>query len=326
LSKITTSLIIPDNANMEVEIVEAEYKEYTNILIAPSKGNFTRDIDPSTVPYEFGPAYSRDNFYPGNIGDTRDPYIIRDLRGQTLIANVFQYNPATKVLRVYHHLKLKMKANGVSSVNTFNTGRSITKMNKEYREIYARHFLNFDNNRYDPLGEVGKMLIISYGAFIPAMQPFINWKISAGMPVTIVDVATIGNAQAIKTYVAAQYAEHGISYVLLVGDHQQVPCFQANAGYSDNSYSYVVGNDHYPDLLVGRFSAENVEQVQTQVNKVLYYEINPAQPNNWMESNIGIASDQGPGDENEMDYEHIRNLQTVLDGFTYQTNYENFEV
>ncbi len=325
LPKLSASLLIPGNAKMEIEVVDAAYKDFPNILIAPSKGNLSRSVNPADITYIFGPSYTSNAFFPGNLHDTRTPYIIRDFRGQPMLANVFQYNPVTKVLRVYYHLTLKMKANGISEENVIPQERNVTAVDREFHSMYSRHFLNYDQTRYDPLGEVGKMLIISHANFMNAMQPFINWKVSAGMPVTMVDVATIGNAQAIKSFIAAQYAEHGISFVLLVGDHQQVPCYQANAGYSDNTYSYIVGNDHYPDLLVGRFSAENVEQVQTQVNKVLYYEINPDQTSDWMATAMGIASDQGPGDDNEMDYEHIRNQLTVLDGFTYENFYEYFD-
>ena len=36
LSHISRSIIIPDNANMNIEIVEDEYIEYNNVLVAPS--------------------------------------------------------------------------------------------------------------------------------------------------------------------------------------------------------------------------------------------------------------------------------------------------
>ena len=58
LPKMTTSVIIPDLAMMDVEVLSSDFVEFANMDIAPSKGNLTRDINPNTVPYEYGRAYS----------------------------------------------------------------------------------------------------------------------------------------------------------------------------------------------------------------------------------------------------------------------------
>ena len=44
LVQLTVPLIIPDLANMEIEVVESEYFEMQNIEIAPSKGDFSRQM------------------------------------------------------------------------------------------------------------------------------------------------------------------------------------------------------------------------------------------------------------------------------------------
>ncbi|MCK5839148.1 MAG: T9SS type A sorting domain-containing protein, partial [Bacteroidales bacterium] len=113
--------------------------------------------------------------------------------------------------------------------------------------------------------------------------------------------------------------------LLLVGDAEQVPSYQAANGASDVSYGYVAGNDHYPDLLVGRFSAESVDQVMLQVDKSINYEKNPLRNNDWLTTSIGIGSDLGPGDDNELDFEHIRNMQNDLLNSTYKNKYELFD-
>ena len=93
LPKLTTSLIIPDMAEMTLEVLSSSFKEFKGYEIAPSKGNFTRDIDPATVPYIYGKPYQKDEFFPGEVSALRDPYIIRDYRAQTIIIYPFQYNP-----------------------------------------------------------------------------------------------------------------------------------------------------------------------------------------------------------------------------------------
>ena len=321
LPKLTASVIIPDQARMEVRVVSSQYIDYPFMEVAPSKGNFTRDIDPASVAYEYGRAYSNDEFYPTALASLREPYILRDYRGQTVVINPFAYNPVTKTLRVYHTMILEIVSAGSSSENILIREQVPERIDGEYLRIYNRHFLNAeDGSRYTPLEEQGKMLIISHGAFMTEMEDFVNWKRTIGIPVEMVDVATIGtNSTAIKNYVANYYATNGLTFLLLVGDNAQIPTVTTGniGGPSDHAYGYLAGNDHYPDIFVGRFSAENTAQVATQVQRTITYEQNPDVSIDWFSKGFGIASDQGPGDDGEYDYQHMRNIRTDLLGFTY---------
>jgi hypothetical protein len=326
LPKVTSSLIIPDLGVMELEVTHAEYVEYNNILIAPSKGNLTRDIDPSTVPYEFGDIYNTNAFFPADQGMMRDPYIVRDLRGQTVVFHPFRYNPVTKTLRVYTEMTLSATNSGGTGVNPLVRQAPLSEVDYSFSKIYTRHFLNYGNgNRYDPVEEYGNYLIISHGPFMSAMEPFIEWKKQIGYPVEIVDVSTIGNAAAIELFIQDYYDTKGVTFVLLVGDAPQVPTSSTSAGDSDVAYSYVAGNDHYPDLFVGRFSAESVDQLNTQVERTITYEKEPPTDVDWFTICTGIASDQGPGDDGEYDYQHIRNIHDDLLNFTYTYDNELFD-
>jgi len=320
LPKLTTSLIIPDLALMEIKVISSSFIDYPMVEIAPSKGNFTRDIDPDDVPYIYHEGYSRNAYWPEHQADLRNPFIIRDYRGQTIIANPFSYNPVTKTLRVYHQLVVEVINKGVSNNNVLIRNQQAEGINPEFMRIYENHFLNYtEASRYTPLGEQGKMLIICHGAFMNEMIPFVNWKRIIGIPTEIVDVATIGvNSTAIKSYVQNYYNTNGLTFLLLVGDHAQVPTITSGyGGPSDNAYGYTVGTDHYPDLFVGRFSAENTTHVQTQVQRTIAYEQNPDLSVDWFSKGFGIASSEGPGDDNEYDYQHMRNIRTDLIGYTY---------
>jgi PKD repeat protein len=69
-----------------------------------------------------------------------------------------------------------------------------------------------------------------------------------------------------------------------------------------------------------------VAQVQTQVTRTIDYEKTPGLlTDDWYTTCLGIASDQGPGDDNEYDYQHIRNQQTKLLNYTYTWNPELFD-
>ncbi len=327
LAKLSASVIVPNQDEMQVEVVSSEYTEYTDMEVAPSKGNLYRDVDPNTVPFTFGEVYTENKFYPENIASLRAPYILRDFRGQTIIVNPFQYNPVTKVLRVYHSVTVEVSSTGNVGENILAQENN-NDINIDFQNIYNHQFLNTDAvaNRYDPIGEHGNMLIISYGDFMDAMAPFVEWKKLKGIPVEMVDVADVGsNTAAIATYVEDYYNNNGLTYLMLIGDAAQVPTAYSN-GDSDNKYSYISGSDHYPELMVGRFSAENVAQVETQVARMLEYEKTPfMDETDWYNKCLGIASDQGTGDDNEYDYEHMQNIHDVLLAYTYNDEYECYD-
>lgn len=329
LPKLTASLVIPDNAEMEIVVVSSSYQDFPGMEIAPSKGIITRDIDPATVPYTYGNEYSRDAFYPGALTGLRNPYIIRDFRGQTLIVYPFQYNPVTKVLRVFKDLTVEVRKVSDNGRNPLVRQTKDVRINREFNAIYSRHFLNYKPLSYIPLNDYGNILVISYGAFMATMQPYVNWKNSTGYPTKMVSIESIGNTPAqIKQYITDYYNANGLTFVLLVGDNAQVNTYQGSGvgGPSDNYYGYIVGNDHYADVFIGRFSAETIDQANTQVQRSINYEKNPQfRTDNWLTSVIGIGSAQGPGDDGEYDYQHIRNQQSQLLAYTYTWNPELFD-
>ena len=98
--------IIGDLAEMEVSVLASDFRDYENVEVAPSKGNFSRMIDPETVPYTYGDMYRQDAFYPAAQAHLETPYIIRDYRGQNIMVTPFAYNPATKTLSVYHNMTI----------------------------------------------------------------------------------------------------------------------------------------------------------------------------------------------------------------------------
>ena len=110
-----------------------------------------------------------------------------------------------------------------------------------------------------------------------------------------------------------------------------------SAGDSDNNYSYIVGNDHYPDLFMGRFSAETEDDIKTMVYRTIQYEKYPDASDSWAKVGVGIGSEDGTsstdpnnpptgmGDDNEADWHHNMNIKSDLLGFTYNSISELYE-
>ena len=69
--------------------------------------------------------------------------------------------------------------------------------------------------------------------------------------------------------------------------------------------------------MIGRFSAETGEHVETMVERTISYEMNPDPEGIWYRKGAGFASNQGPGDDGEYDDEHMDNIRDLLLAYTY---------
>jgi hypothetical protein len=325
LPHVNRSLIIPGDAKMAVRLLEAEYQD-SFALIAPSKGNLSRSIDPDRVPYEFGREYATDAFFPADVATLHEPYILRDHRGIVVQVNPFQYNPVTGVLREYTEMKVEIFAAGSGEVNVIQPGGRDRSGSRAFDELYRAHFLNYaPADETKDFDEEGEMLIICHDDWIGNMSPFVTHKEeAAGIPTNIVGISTIGNShESIKSYIQGVYNTSDLAFVLLVGDIAQIdsPDVWANGewGASDPSYSQLAGSDDYPDILVGRFSASSASHVDTMVQRTIEYETLPATSQDWYWRATGIASAEGAGigDEGQSDIVHEDEIRGWLLGAGY---------
>jgi hypothetical protein len=170
------------------------------------------------------------------------------------------------------------------------------------------------------------LLVICYDQWMSNAQPYVDHKNSIGIDTTMVGVSTIGNNNtAIKNYIQNLYNTSNLAFVLLIGDSAQVATINADGGGSDPSYALLEGNDNYPDICIGRFSATTAAHVDTQVERTIEYENMPAVDQDWFWRGTGIASSEGAGigDEGQSDTVHMEEIRdwllavgyTEVDGF-----------
>ena len=334
LPMIAIPAIIGDNQRYSIRVVDAQYQDFS-LNVAPSKGDFSREINPEDVPYTYGEAYNQNAFFPeSNIG-LYEPYILRDFRGQNMVIYPFAYNPATQTLRVYHNMTVEMFSEGVGGENQLTRKSNVVRIDPEIGVLYENQFINYQTslNRYTPIEEEGDLLIICHDAFMSAMQPFVNWKKQIGRPTTMVGTSTSGTTDtAIKAYIEAQYtSNNNLTHVLLVGDVAQIPGHYMSAsgefgGKSDLWYGQISGNDFYNELFIGRFSAENTDHVTTQVNKVIHYERDINTTDTWLTYGTGVATSAGGGGHfGEDDWQHIDNIRADLLSYNYTEVYRDYQ-
>ena len=320
-------VLIDDLAAMEVQVKEAKYQDFEGIEIAPSKGNFSREINPNEVPFRYGDAYTQNRFFPDFQAQLDKPYILRDFRGQNILVYPFAYNPITKTLRVYTQLTLEMRKTGEKGSNPkMSRKSSLRGMTPEANAMYQQRFVNYRERaaKYNFIPDEGEMLVICPPEFLDAMRPFVAWKNESSRPTTLVNLSDIGgnNTDQIKSFILSHYnnPNENLCYVLLVGDYEQITPRAMSDGASDIWFGQLEGNDYYPEVFVGRFSAENVTHVQNQVAKVIYYERDIAADADWLGKGIGIGSTEGAGSGHnggESDYQHIDYIRDTLMHYTY---------
>ena len=322
------SILLPaiGNANFKVEF--DAIIEYTSINILPSLGLHKR-IDTSKS-YHFGSHYQKDAFYPGILFKPSTPFILRELRGQSIQLYPYQYNPITKTLRFYKNLRLHV---------SFDTSNSIHELPLQPtshlgEQFFKSQFLNSPKNRnkYKAKSEVGEMLVICPAAYVETIQPFVAWKNQKGIKTHLETTENIGDsAKFLKKYIQNYYVDNpSLLYLLLVGDAEDLPAytygnFESDEYWSDTYYGQLSDNDYYNELFVGRFSG-SPKEVKTMVDRTLEYEKNPS-PGDWMTRAIGIASSQGlgMGDNGESDWQHARKIRTSLLATDYTYVYEFYD-
>lgn len=319
-----SSVIIPDASSMALTVNSARYKDYA-MRIAPSKGLIKIGEDYDAIDYEFDEVYGKDEFYPKQIVANGDPYLIRNVRGMDLRIYPVQYNPVKQVVRVYSEIEFELCADGSGHVNTVQTDEREIK--PSFDEIYKVHFGNYtefiNNSRYDTISDTpGKLLVVCYEDFEESMQPYVNWKRQKGIETELVMISEAGNTgNELLEYLQDYYADDDeLVWVLLVGDYPLIPVIYSYDTYAgDGFFGRVAGTDPYADIIIGRFSAETEEEVDTMVERTIYHE-RDIDGGDWLNRAAGCAYDgMGTGMHNEGGHEHMNYIRDDLLDYGYET-------
>ena len=128
-----------------------------------------------------------------------------------------------------------------------------------------------------------RYLIVAHSSFRGQLDNFVQWKRRKGYLTDIVytDSAAVGTTTtSISSFVQSQYTNATASnpaptFLLIVGDHEQIPAFTGTTSSSHITDLYYISwtsGDNIPDCYCGRFSAQTVGQLSPQIEKTLMYE------------------------------------------------------
>jgi hypothetical protein len=224
-------------------------------------------------------VYKKDDFIGSDLVQIE---VLGTMRGNQIgrisISPVL-YNPVQKKLKVATETEIE-----ISFVPTAASPKShIPLKSGPYDEFIFRNFLNSPQNMLKSSGFSGgpmKYVILSDPMFRDALVPFVEWKTKRGFDVIEVykgddGVGTTNTAMQsyLKQIYDSSLHDSPPEFLLIVGDHEQIPAFAASGHVTDLYYAEYDGNgDYFPELFYGRFSAQTVEQLLPQLEKTMMYE------------------------------------------------------
>ena len=276
---------VPFGAAVAIELVEAEYTDYTLAELGlrplyPLQPPLpkTGEDQPFQINADF---YARGSLYPAGPLSLGHLYTVRGHRVQTVEVWPAAYDPAAGTVRLYRSVTFRLRLSGSDMARTQVLAAHYASPAFEAR--LSGQILNYNQGRpavaFAPDAAVG-YLIITADAYYNAMLPFVNLRASRGFDVTMIRCSEIAGGCAstasIKTYIQAAYDTWPVppSYVLLVGDTNTVATYigqDANTS-TDLYYGTMDGSsDWHPDIGRGRFPVRSPEQTTYMVEKYLAY-------------------------------------------------------
>jgi len=316
---------LKDDINVSMKYSAENYEDVVlEYPLLPSRGVISRSQNIDEIPYKISGESVKNEWYPGKVSETTEPFVMRDVRGTHIIVYPYQYNAVTKTLRVYKTLTVTLTDNNDTATNPLIVKPS--KVAQELSGMYKSIFLNYNESKALTIGQLGEILVIytSSNGGLAAIQPWIDWKKQKGFKINLLEKAN-GTDLYVTQDIKNQYlANTNILYAQIVGDFpnlkSQILPSVTTDGSQDPMLGCTVGTDKYIEVVVGRFSVSTEAELTNQINKAINYEKTPTMAATWYEKGIGIASNEGDGagDDLEGDQAHSEIIiNNKLLPFTY---------
>ncbi|MCF7911194.1 MAG: T9SS type A sorting domain-containing protein [Candidatus Cloacimonetes bacterium] len=220
----------------------------------------------------------------------------------------------TMVMRDLIMHRIRIETRGEEAGNNFVLDNAVIRLQAEgeietfdsissvFAPLYSKIVDNYETSYLRNLSEMpAKMLIISHTG-LNNLSYFTNWKNERGIATEVVLKSDIGNSVTeIKNYIQNVYdtEEHPPDYLLIIGDVSgvfAVPSYYHSSenDVTDHPYTLLDGDDYFPEMIVGRFSIDQADNLNTIISKVLLYEKTPYMDDpGWFERMVVVAGNYG---------------------------------
>jgi hypothetical protein len=261
--------------------------------IYPAQPSIAKSVDPKDAPfYKRKDIYSKNEFFKNELISFEDKGYLRNKHLGYIEISPFEYNPVSNTVKVINNIQIEIVFEDDANATRINTN----KLNSPFFSDISYNTINSTEVPESLISGPVKYVIVSDPMFETVLQAFIEWKTMKGFNVIAAYTDEIGTTTtAIKTYLKDLYDNpaDGISpsFVLLVGDVTQIPAF-SNGHATDLYYAEYTG-DRLPEVFIGRFSAETVEELQPQINKTLEVERFEMSEPSYLENVVLVAGVDG---------------------------------
>lgn len=309
---VSRYVAIPRGANVNVNVKNQVTETFHGVELLPAPELPLDDDKTPMKYYRDEDVYNTDSFFPAQPIITSEPTKIRDVDVVILSVTPFQYNPVSKELVVTRKLNLEV---------SFEGGNGVFGGDPRYRSTAWDHIIrdmvinedalpHFDYQKFIKeaveRGDNGcEYLIITPDNpdFLQLADSIKAFRTQQGVLTDVVTVSECGgnNDATIRNYIINAYNNWDIpvSAVLFLGDHNadsehgivshSMNNHPGGGGYnpyiSDNRYADV-GYDHIPDIVVGRITGRNYDELYHMINKDLDYERHPSTNPNFYDKPI----------------------------------------
>jgi PKD repeat protein len=245
----------------------------------PVQPPLSKSENPALVPFiQDHDVYNAGGKYALPLVSTEILGTMRALHLGKLAVSPLEYYPGENRITVYTSVTVRVK---YQNPNWAKTDALKKNLASPFFDAVNTQILNYESDPFeaDLVKYPIKYAVVSDRMFESQLQPFIQWKTEKGFNVVVGYTDTVGSStSAIKGWIEGLYnagtpEDPAPSFVLFVGDDQQIPAWSGSSGshITDLRYCEFTGDD-LPEIYYGRFSAQNTAELQPQIDKTLEYE------------------------------------------------------
>lgn len=322
---------VPEGCTAVVETVDSAFVDY-DCRLAPARRIPEKGTAAEGVVKEGGQNASQGGFYPRKVAVAAwRGSVYRGREICNVVVNPVQYDAAANKARAYSKITYKVRFVPKAGARAMAGAPATKPVILPADNMLGNTTLNGASAKAGDMAvkatgaaagdDTRDYLIISVDKYAEAVDRFAEWKELLGFRVHKV-LKGSWNSDAVKAEVEKAYAENpALYYLLIVGDHDDVPGqymeHHADDGdfsvhYTDLYYGCMDGEgDETPDIYRGRLSVSSPEEAATVVDKIIGYEKTPPTDAGFYERGVNCAdyldNDNGVAD----DYEDRRYVQTA---------------
>ena len=300
LPSSSTFIAIPNGATASLRMVSSKTKVIENVDLIPAAVPQLDNDNSPAVYQKDATIYERNAFYPETPFQISEVSSIRGVQVVEVDVMPFQYNPVTKELIVYSDMELQLETEGGDG--TYGDLRYRTH---EWDQILQDIILNHDvlpeidygerlRKHYENRETGCEYMIITpdNDGFIALADSIKQFRMEQGIPTEVFTVTQCGGNSftSIRNFIHNAYNTWDMppAAVLFLGDHsndgtQGIVSYTMNNhpggdGYnpyiSDHAYA-VMNYSHMPEIIVGRITGRDYDEMYHMIKKDLDYERRP---------------------------------------------------